>query len=87
MTTWMNSFYLKLNPNKTQIIVFGPKSIRNDIYIKGTFIDVDNSCIRFNNVVKNLGVLFDSGMTFTNQIKDVVSSVFAIIICLFTNIK
>ena len=80
MTKWMNSFYLKLNPNKTKIIVFGPNNIRNAIYIKGTFIDIDNSCIRFNNVVKNLGVLFDSDMTFSNQVKDVVSSV-------FTNIK
>ena len=75
MTKWMNSFFLKLNPNKTQIIVFGPNNIRNDIYIKGTFID--NSCIRFNNVVKNLGVLFDSDMSFSSQINNVVSSVFA----------
>ena len=76
ITQWMDSFFLKLNPNKTKIIVFGPKSVKDKIIIKGTFIELDNSCIRFSNVVKNLGVLLDSAMTFSDQIKDVCSSVF-----------
>ena len=76
VTKWADSFFLKLNPNKTQIIVFGPKSIKDDIHIKGTFIEVDNSCIRFSNVVKNLGVLFDSDMSFSAQVNSVVSSTF-----------
>ena len=76
VTKWTDSFFLKLNPNKTQIIVFGPKSVKDDINIKGTFIDLDNSCIRFNNTVKNLGVLFDTDMTFSSQVNEVVSSVF-----------
>ena len=76
---WMNLFFLKLNPDKTKIIVFGPKKVSDVIMIHGTFIEMDNSCIRFSNVVKNLGVLFDSALTFSNQVKSVVSSVFATI--------
>lgn len=79
VTQWMNSFFLKLNPNKTKIIVFGPKKVTDLITIHGTFIKSDNSCIRFSKFVKNLGVLFDSALTFSNQVKSVVSSVFATI--------
>ena len=76
VTQWTDSFFLKLNPNKTKIIVFGPNSVQDKIHIKGTFIDVDQSCIRFSNTVKNLGVLFDSDMSFSSQVKSVVSKVF-----------
>ena len=79
VTKWMNSYFLKLNPNKTKIIVFGPKKVSDLITIHGTFIELDNSCIRFCNVVKNLGVLFDSALSFSSQVKSVVSSVFATI--------
>ena len=76
LTKWTDLFFLKLNPDKTQIIVFGPKSVKNNIHINGTFIDNDKSCIRFSSIVKNLGVLFDADMTFSAQVKQVVSSVF-----------
>ena len=78
---WMNLFYLKLNPDKTKVIVFGPKKVSDVITMHGTFIEMDISCIRFSNVVKSLGVSFHSALTFSisNQVKSVVSSVFAII--------
>ena len=79
VTKWTNTYFLKLNPSKTQIIVFGPKAIQDSLLIHGTFIDYNDTCIRFSNVVKNLGVLFDNGMTFSDQVKSCVSSTFAII--------
>ena len=76
VTLWMNTYFLKLNAGKTQIIVFGPSSIRNDVTINGIFIDYNNTCIRFRNVVKNLGVFLDSDMSYAHQINSCVSSVF-----------
>ena len=63
---WMNAFFLKLNEGKTNIIVFAPKRIENDVTIKGLFID--NQCIRFSNVVENLGVLLDSRLSFKEHV-------------------
>ena len=74
---WMNNFFLKINQDKTQIIVFGPESIRRMISIKGVFIENDKTCVRFRNVVKNLGVFLDAGMTFSEQINKTVSSSFS----------
>ena len=76
VTLWMNTYFLKLNAGKTQMIVFGPSSIRNDVTINGIFIDYNNTCIRFRNVVKNLGVFLDSDMSYAHQINSCVSSVF-----------
>ena len=73
---WMKCFFLKLNPSKSKIIVFGPKSVKNALYINGVFIDNDRSCLRFSNVVKNLGVQLDSALSFSNQINFCVSSAF-----------
>ena len=79
MKKWINTFFLKLNLDKTKIIVFGPKRITDLIAIHSTFIELDRSCIRFIKVIKNLGVLFDSALSFYNQVKSVVSSVFSTI--------
>ena len=76
LNDWMGSFFLKLNTEKTQIIVFGPKTIRDSIGVHGMFIDYDNSCLRFRNVVNNLGVLFDSDMSFTSQVRRSVNAAF-----------
>ena len=69
VTKWTNSYFLKLNPNKTQIIVFGPKSIRDAVSVHGIFIDYIDTCICFSNVVQNLGALFNKEMTFSHQVK------------------
>ena len=63
---WMNIFFVKLNESKTNIIVFAPKRIEKEISINGLFID--NECIRFSNVVENLGVLLDSKLSFRQHI-------------------
>ena len=50
----MNIQFLKINPDKTEIILFHPKSLEGRVAIKGTF--VGEQCIRFSTVVKNVGV-------------------------------
>ena len=71
----MKSFFLKLNADKTQIIVFGPNAVTDKVCIHGTFVG-ENRCIRFSNTVSNLGVLLDSNLTFAAQVNKTVSAVF-----------
>ena len=64
---WMKQHFLQLNPGKTEIIVFGSPSTLEGINIKGIFLE--NSCIRFQPVVRNLGILLDEHLTFVPQVK------------------
>ena len=77
ISDWMNEYFLRLNADKTKIIVFAPPSIRKEIKIGGTFLD--GKCIRFVDSAKNLGVLLDSELSFGKQITKVVKSCFSII--------
>ena len=72
VTNWMNSLYLKINPDKTEIILFLPKAAMLDNVIGGAFIE-DGCCIRFSGTVKNLGVILDRHLTLEPHIKSIVS--------------
>ena len=71
---WMSRFYLKLNPDKSQIIVFCSREIKEKILINGVFMN--NNCIRFVENVKNLGFYLDSDMSLNKQVTEVVKSCF-----------
>ena len=64
---WMNQYYLQLNDQKTQIIVFGPPNVLRNININGVNIS-SGTTIRFVSTVKNLGVHMDSCLTMENQV-------------------
>ena len=72
--TWMHQFYLKLNPEKSKVIIFGSQEVLNKITINGTFLN--NGCIRFVNNVKNLGFYLDSTLSYDYQVNQVVRSCF-----------
>ena len=74
---WMRENFLKLNSDKTQIMIVAPEAILKDIKINGTFIN--GKCIRFVNSAKNLGVYFDSTLSMDVQVQKVVSSCFSTI--------
>ena len=57
--------------------MIAPPSVQPEIVIHGVFLD--NVCIRFVDSAKNLGVILDSVLSFTDQINKVVKSSFAII--------
>ena len=73
----MNSYFLKLNASKTQIMIVLPPALRQTIKVKGTFIN--GVCIRFVNHAKNLGVLLDDELSFKEQVSKLVSSCFMVI--------
>ena len=73
----MNDHFLRLNPDKTKIIVIAPPSIKKDILVGGMF--VNKECIRFVDNAKNLGFTLDTGLTFETQINKLVKACFMMI--------
>ena len=74
---WMNDHFLRLNPDKTEIIVIAPPSIKKDILVGGMFLNKE--CIRFVDNAKNLGFTLDTGLTFETQINKLVKACFMMI--------
>ena len=74
---WMNTFFLRLNADKTKIMVIGPISMQQKIVINGTFIN--GKCIRFVSNAKNLGIIIDNELAFESQIQKLASSCLNII--------
>jgi hypothetical protein len=71
ITSWMNINFLKINPEKTEILLLYPQSLASQVIIKGTFIE--GKCIRFSNEVKNVGVVLDKNLTFEKHVNKIVS--------------
>ena len=74
---WMNEYFLKLNPSKTKILVLAPPSVQPEIIIRGVLLN--SECIRFVRCAKNLGVMLDEELSFSDQINKVVKSSFSTI--------
>ena len=64
---WMAGVKLKLNPKKTEFIIIGDRQARESFINKFPTQLLGNS-ISPTDTVKNLGVIFDSGNTFTSHI-------------------
>ena len=74
ISNWMRSHFLKINPAKTEIILFTPPSEKHAARINGIF--VGDSCIRFSSSVKLLGIQLDSCLNLDGHINNVVSECF-----------
>ena len=70
---WMDSHYLKLNENKSEIIVFGDVDFQRSLDIHGTFTE-SGECIRFSNCIKYLGTFLDKSLYLDTHVNKVVSS-------------
>ena len=75
---WMVDYCLQLNPGKTQILLIGPNSVLKQISIRGVQLSID-TCIRFVNVTKDLGVKIDEHLTFEPQIMSLKKDCFRLI--------
>ena len=71
ITEWINSQFLKINHDKTEIILFHPESLINQVIIGGT--TVGSECIRFSNEVKNVGVWLDKNFKMDKHINKIVA--------------
>ena len=70
LESWMNEHFLKLNPDKTEIILFTPDSPLKLIGLVNHY----TGHIRFKNSVKLLGVNLDDTLTLEPQVNSVVSN-------------
>ena len=67
--SWMRKYYLAMNDSKTQVIIFGPPSVLNDIKVNGLNIGCKTT-IRFVNTVKNLGIYMDAALTMKDHVTE-----------------
>ena len=73
----MNQQYMKVNPDKTEIILFFPKSLKDQVVIKGTIIGED--CIRFSKEVKNVGVWLDENLLMDKHVNSIIAHLYKLL--------
>lgn len=65
--TWMTHNFLLLNSDKTEVIVLGPKHLRNAL--SNNIASLDGITLSSSTTVRNLGVIFDQDLSFNSHIK------------------
>jgi hypothetical protein len=71
---WMDKNRLKLNEDKTEVLLCGPPCRRESVPVDS--LSVAGTTIPFSDVVKTLGVYFDADLNFQNQISSIVKTCF-----------
>ena len=72
IAVWMKTFFLKLNSSKSQIIIFSPANLSNQVHIDNVKLS-NGTNIKITNTVTNLGIKLDSQLTFAPQINSLCS--------------
>ena len=68
---WMNQNFLQLNQEKTEVIVFGNKEKRVTVSKQ-----LESLSLETKDLVRNLGVLIDSDLTFNSHIRSITKTAF-----------
>ena len=71
--TWMNLNKLLLNPSKTEFLLIGTKQQRLKLSVL-TNLPLSNDIIPVSTSARNLGIIFDSDMSFSDQFNSVSKS-------------
>jgi hypothetical protein len=69
---WMKVSFLKLNASKSQVIIFAPQTLASQVHIDAIKLR-DGSFIPVSTLVTNLGVQFDSPLSFSPHINAICS--------------
>ena len=72
VTNWMNNHFLKINPDKTELLLFYPKLLDHKVTIRGTIL-TGGQCIRFSDAAKNVGVWLDKHLSMDKHVNHIVS--------------
>jgi hypothetical protein len=74
---WSHAHFMKINPAKTEIMMFYPPSLNKEVLIKGVLYH--EQCIRFAEFVKNVGVYLDKNLSMDTHIKNITSHCYKIL--------
>ena len=77
IVTWSHAHFMKINPEKTELMLLYPSSLRKEVIIKGVILE--GQCIRFSNQVKNVGVWIDSNLSMNKHVNSIVSHCYKIL--------
>ena len=75
--TWNNIHFMKINPDKTELLLLRPSSLNREVVIKGVLFG--EQCIRFSNQVKNVGVWIDNNLCMNKHVNSIVSHCYKIL--------
>ena len=68
---------MKINPDKTEILLFFPPSLSKEVLIQGILFE--DQCIRFSEFVKNVGVYLDKNLSLDKHVNQIVSHCYKIL--------
>jgi hypothetical protein len=71
---WMTRNFLLLNSDKTEVLIIGPKTSKNKPLKYN--LTLDGCTVTSSSTAKNLGVIFDTNLSFENQITNVCRTAF-----------
>ena len=74
---WSHAHFMKINPGKTEILLFYPPSLEKEVIIKGVVFE--EQCIRFSEYVKNVGVYLDKNLNLNIHVNNVTSHCYKIL--------
>jgi hypothetical protein len=74
---WSHAHFMKINPDKTELLLLYPPSLNKEVVIKG--IIFEGQCIRFSEFVKNVGVWIDKNLDMKNHVSNIVSHCYKIL--------
>ena len=74
---WSFIHFMKINPDKTEILLLCPSSLNREVIIQGVIYE--EQCIRFSTEVKNVGVWLDKNLRMDKHINHITSHCYKIL--------